>query len=237
MANLLIGSSNVYRFYKLVTRKEQTRYTMIGCTNLEVWSATVDDITMEKGDVIISIIENLICDAVVEVADPKAKAIIVEDVVKSFLEQVRKCAAEHPGVKFALVQPMLRPKHQWYTDGHGNLCKIFDETIKEMRAQNVAKINGPPSCTQVFAADGVHLTETAGKLFVESIISEAEVFFKQEIIDLEKEKMMTQDPNQTNDPKLIAEKIITVEKEIGRLKKDLLERRIQYSLVTARIRE
>jgi hypothetical protein len=48
---------------------------------------------------------------------------------------------------------------------------------------------------------------------------------------------MTQDPNQTNDPKLIAEKIITVEKEIGRLKKDLLERRIQDSLVTARIRE
>ena len=92
MANLLIGSSNVYRFYKLVTRKEQTRYTMIGCTNLEVWSATVDDITMEKGDVIISIIENLICDAVVEVADPKARAIIVEDVIKSFLEQVRKCA-------------------------------------------------------------------------------------------------------------------------------------------------
>jgi hypothetical protein len=146
---------------------------MIGCTNLEVWSATVDDITMEKGDVIISIIENLICDAVVEVADPKAKAIIVEDVIKSFLEQVRKCAAEHPGVKFALVQSMLRPKHQWYTDGHGNLCKIFNETIKEMRAQNVAKIDGPPSCTQVFAADGIHLTETAGKLFVESIISEA----------------------------------------------------------------
>jgi hypothetical protein len=69
------------------------------CTNLEVWSTTVDDIKMEKGEVI-SVIENLICDAVVEVADLKARGIIVKDVVRSFLEQVKKCALEHPGVKF-----------------------------------------------------------------------------------------------------------------------------------------
>jgi hypothetical protein len=223
MANLLIGSSNVYRFYKLVTSKEQNKYTMIGCTNLEVWSATVDDIRMEKGEVIISIIENLICDDVVEVEDPEARRIIIEDVVKSFLEQVRKCAFENPGVKFALVQPMMRPKHQWYSDGHGTLCKIFNDTIKEMRAQNVAKIDGPPIWTQVFSPDGVHLTEAAGKFFVESIITEAEVFFKQEIIDLEKERQTNPEPILTDDPKWIAERIKTVEKEIGRLNRDLLE--------------
>ena len=190
----------------------------------------MDDIRMEKGEVIISIIENLICDAVVEVADPEARRIIIEDVVKSFLEQVRKCAFKNPGVKFTLVQPMMRPKHQWYSDGHGTLCKIFNDTIKEMRAQNVAKIDGPPSWTQVFSPDGVHLTEAAGNFFVK-------VFFKQEIIDLEKERQTNPEPILTDDPKWIAERIKTVEKEIGRLNRDLLERRLQDSLVTARMRE
>jgi hypothetical protein len=213
-----------------VTSKEQIKYTMIGCTNLEVWSTTVDDIRMEKGEVIISIIENLICDAVVEVADPEARRIIIEDIVKSFLEQVRKSAFKNPGVKFALVQPMMRPKHQWYSDGHVTLCKIFNDTIKEMRAQNVAKIDGPPGWTQVFSLDGVHLTEAAGSFFVQSIISEVEVFFKQDIIDLEKERQTNPEPILTDNPKWIAERIITVEKEIGRLNRDLLEQRLQNSL-------
>jgi hypothetical protein len=74
-----------------------------------------------------------------------------------------------------------------YTDGHENLCRIFSESIKEMRAQKVAKINGSPGWTHIFSTDGVHLTEAAGKIFVESIISDAEAFFNQEILDLAKD--------------------------------------------------
>ena len=111
---------------------------------MDVCNTTVDDIKMEKGKVIVSIIENLICDAVVEVTDPVARKIIMEDVVGSFLAQVKKSANENPGVKFALVQPMARPKHVWYTEFHEDMCKLFTDSIKEMGAQNVAKIAGPP---------------------------------------------------------------------------------------------
>ena len=52
----------------------------------------------------------------------------------------------------------------------------------------MARVDGPPGCTQVFTSDGVHLTESSGKVFVETIISNSEFFFKQEIIDLENEK-------------------------------------------------
>jgi hypothetical protein len=58
---------------------------------------------------------------------------------------------------------------------HENLCN----SIKEMRMPNISKINGAPEWLQVFTNDGVHLTEAAGKVFVESIILEAEIFFKQ----------------------------------------------------------
>jgi hypothetical protein len=240
MANLLIGSSNIYRFYKFVTKKEQKPYALICCTNIEVWNTTIDDIKMEKGEVIVSVIENLICDAVSEVTEPEARKIVIEDVVGSFLAQVKKCATEHPGVKFAMVGPMLRPKHQWYTEEHETICKYFNQTIKDMRVQNVARVDGPPGCTQVFTSDGIHLTDSSGKVFVETIISNSECFFKQEMIDLSEEM----DTRRPDDPDWVAKRIEVVEKEIGNLNKqlkdrdrDIFERRIQDSLVTARIRE
>jgi hypothetical protein len=95
-----------------------------------VWNTTIDDIKVKKGEVIISVVENLICDAVAEIVDPEARKIVIEDVVGSFLAQVKKCAIEHPGVKFAMVRPMLRPKHQWYIDEHENICKYFSETSR-----------------------------------------------------------------------------------------------------------
>ena len=229
MANLLVGSSNIYRFHKFVTRKEQKPYTLICCTNLEVWNTTIDDIKVEKGDVIISVVENLICDAVVEVVDPEARKIVIEDVVGSFLAQVKKCAIERPGLKFAMVRPMLRPKHQWYMEEHENICKYFGETIKEMRIGNVARVEGTPGCTQVFTSDGVHLTEASGKVFVETLIQNSEIFFNQEIIDLVDDGKM--------DSSKLAKRIESVEKDIYRLRNELVERRLQDSLVTARIRE
>ncbi len=233
MSYLLIGSSNIYRFHKLVAKNDQKYYKLTCCTNAEVWNNTIDDIKAEKGEVIISIIENLICDAVMEITDPEARKLVIIDVIGSFLAQVKKCAQEHPGVKFALVQLMQRPKHQWYTDNHVNMCKIYSDLIKDMNLQSVAKIEGSPTWSQVFGNDGVHLTEASGKVFVETVISNAEVFFKQEIVDLEEEERM----NEGQGSEWIAKRIDTVEREIVRLNRELRERNLQDSIVTARIRE
>ena len=237
MSRLLIGSSNVYRFHKLIASSVFKPYTMVCCTNQDVWNVSVDDIKMEKGEIIISVIENLICDAVLGVDNPDARKIIIEDVVGSFLAQIKKCAQDKPGIKIALAIPMLRPKHKWYEEGHASLCKFFSESIMAMGSQNVAKIDGSPVCTQIFERDGVHLTEAAGKIYVESLISGAEAFFTEEVIDLEKDVDM-------DDPEWIANRITVVEKEIGQLTKEIQERdrravdrRVQDSLVTARLRE
>jgi hypothetical protein len=188
---------------------------MIGCTNLEVWNTMVDDFKMESGNVIISVIKNLICHVVAEVTDSDARKIVIEDVIGSFLAQVKKWELEHPGMKFALVQPTSRPKHKWYSEAHANMCKQFTNTIKEMKAQNIAKIDGLPGSSQVFNTDQVHLTEAAGKVFVETIISDAEAFFNQEIVELADGKAV----DKTKGTGWIAERIATVEKEIEKLNK------------------
>jgi hypothetical protein len=185
-------------------------------------------------------IEHLICEAMAEVEDPVARKLVMEDVVGSFLAQIKKITTENPGVKFGLVQPMSRPKYKWFMDLHEDMCKFFADNIKDMRAQNVARIEGSPGWTDVFTTDKVHLTEPAGKVFVEAILTEVESFFSQEIVDLEDGGLV----DKTKETKWIAERILTVEKEIARLnqelrvkEKEVMERRFQDSLVTSRIRE
>jgi hypothetical protein len=187
MSRLLIGSSNVYRFYKLITPQDFKPYKMVCCTNQDVWNVSVDEIKINKGEVIISVIENLICDALVGVTDPEVRRITIEDVVGSFMAQIKKCAQTKPGVKFALAMPMMRPKHKWYEESFGALSKLYLDNIKSMGIPNVAKIDGSPTWSQQFESDGTHLTETAGKVYVESLIADAEAFFTEVLIDLEKE--------------------------------------------------
>ena len=83
---------------------------------------------------------------------------------------------------------MMRPKHQWYTESYDTLCKIYEETIKQMSLPNVSRIEGSPSSSQLFVSDGVHMTEIAGKVYVETLITNAEAFFIHEVVDLEEEE-------------------------------------------------
>jgi hypothetical protein len=229
MSRLLIGSSNVYCFHKLITSNDFKPYTMVCCTNQDVWNVSVDDIKMEKGEIIISVIENLI--------------VIIEDVVGSFMAQIKKCAQEKPGIKIALAILMLRPKYKWYEECHESLCELFRDNIKAKGKQNLSKIDGSLAWSQVFENDGVHLTEASGKFYVESLISGAEAFFTEVVINLEKE-VDGKNPKGLDDTGWIANRIAVVEKEIGQLTKEIqdrdrrsLGRRIKDSLVTARLCE
>jgi hypothetical protein len=97
MARLLIGSSNVYCFHKLLVNADNRPYTMVRCTNQEVWNIAIDDINFEKGEVIISVIENLICDAVAEVTNTEARNLTIEDIIGSFMSQIKTTAQKKPG--------------------------------------------------------------------------------------------------------------------------------------------
>jgi hypothetical protein len=82
---------------------------MVCYTKPDVWNMAVDDITMDKGEMIVSVIKNLICDAIVDVVDPEIRRMTIEDVVESFMAQIKKFAQAKPVVKFALAMPMMRP--------------------------------------------------------------------------------------------------------------------------------
>jgi hypothetical protein len=94
--------------------------------------------------------------------------------------------------------------------------------------------------SQVFEKEGIHFTESSGKLYVNALQVSADSFFTTEIINLEEEieRSNTQTGDETaGKPEQLSKGISVVELEIANLKDDIIRRRIDDSLVTARIRE
>jgi hypothetical protein len=234
MLRKFIGSSNVYRTYNSTDFTEYPKFEMVGCTSKEVFATALDGIGPENGEVIISVIENLLCDAVRNLEDPDAVNSALEKTIKENLEMIESAANKKPDVKFALAQPTLRPAHQWFTDGHEAFCRRLSDGIRTMDKTNVGKIDGPIKMSQVFDHDGIHLTRSSGKVFVNALLFNASSFFTAEIVNLE-------DEMETETAKSVHEKRHkqnnNLANEIAELKDDINRRRIDDSLVTARIRE
>ena len=64
MSNILIGSSNVYRHYKVNLISGAKQYLMVKCTQSEVYNATMASLGEKDKFVLISVIKNFISDAV-----------------------------------------------------------------------------------------------------------------------------------------------------------------------------
>ena len=107
----LIGSSNVYRVYEHDSFKDYPEYEMVKCTKKEVFKTALDNLKEGGGEIIISVLENFLCDEVKGITDPSAMNDALEKMIKEYLALVRDVAEKRPDVKFALTQITLRPLH------------------------------------------------------------------------------------------------------------------------------
>ena len=83
MANLLIGSSNLDRHYKASDFTNIRKYKMLKCTKFEGYAAFMGGLVADNKNVLISVIENFIVDAVGnETAKPE---VAIDDCIKKFL--------------------------------------------------------------------------------------------------------------------------------------------------------
>jgi hypothetical protein len=73
-------------------------------------------------------------------------------------------ALNKPGYKFAVVQPILCPLHQWYTANIDAFCKRISDSITVMACVNVSRIDALIRVSQILEYDGLHLTEAFEKL-------------------------------------------------------------------------
>ena len=127
MSKILIGSSNIARFYKAQSLSQFDPYIMKKCTKFEIFQVQMGHLGPEDKEIIISVIENFLCDAVVGISDRSLAAGIWEKIIKQFMCLVHDKAVNLPETKFALIPPILRPGNTWYSDDYEGICKFFNE--------------------------------------------------------------------------------------------------------------
>ena len=189
MTGLLIGSSNVCRFYKPETFKDYRKYIMVKCTKFEPFAARMACIEVGNKEVVVSVIENFLCDAVG--SDPEDEDTLnqtIEKVIDDFVNVIGMSAKALPKTKFGIVKPIQRPRDKWYSDNFDEIQKCYSEGLNNLRLTNLTLIDPISLMSQKFEEDKVHLTGEAGWLFLDGMLSAAEVFFAAEMVDLENEE-------------------------------------------------
>ena len=243
MNRLLIGSSNVIRTYCAEKFKGYPPYKAIKCTRIEVYKVLMDDIKNEK-EVIIAVIENFLCDAVKSIQSPTTEQIneAIDSAIGDFMEVTKNTASKLPNTRFAIAQPIGRPRDIWYGERFDGICRSFVAGITAMGLVNVSKLEGMPKKSQFFIDDMVHLTKESGEAYVNGLLHKAGALFTAEIIDLENEtskkpERSAENANQNIPRSNFEQGIKDLDAKLTELNQNMFRRRFQDSLVMARIRE
>ncbi len=176
--NLLIGSSNVYKYFDSKDHGQVRDYKMIRCTQMESFEAHMTNMAAGNKFVVISVIENFMVDVITNITEPDAEFV---HCVRSYLKLIMDAATRLPETKFAVVLPLQRPAVKWYQEKIVELTSSLEAGIKTIQLkigfEKIACIKCTPISTQDFATDNIHLTEASAKIFLDHILSKSEDFF------------------------------------------------------------
>jgi hypothetical protein len=225
MSRLLIGSSNIYRFYRANAFKSFGEYAMIRCVDFDSLSAQLTNLEPSETEVTISVLENLLIKAAANLEGQDREDALVAT-VESVVEEVAEAARQHKDTKFVLIDPILRPKYEWYEATLDVVRKRHKESIQATGLTNLYRVDVISRASQQFKQDGVHLTKAAGRVFIDAILEASERIFKSELVDLEND-----DAGSGEAPELaLANRLTKLENEVE-------ERRWNDNLLFARTRE
>jgi hypothetical protein len=238
---VIIGSSNIDRFYKVDDYPNFTPCVMQKCCRAEVFVALMEDLSEEQTEIMVSVIENFICDSVGQEKEEKVIDAKIQEAIDTFIKVVKVTAERLKGSKFALCKPINRPFKPWYMKRVKAIAKMFCDKIGDLKLSNVSWIEAPLDKEQIFDDLGVHLIPESGVFLVETLMSHSQEFFGSEVITLD-EAMETggvEDVIQLEEEieKSPNDRIGKVENNINNLQGDIMARRHFDSLVTARLIE
>jgi hypothetical protein len=187
MTNMLIGSSNVAKFYKVDKFKDFCQYNVARCTTYDSFKATMTE--LDEGVAVISVFENIMADAVKGLSkDPEKMEEAILKSINGVLELVKLTADRMPQTKLAIVTPLLRPALPWFAEKELQVYDYIKKTMNSIRLtrNNVFMIECVCKSLQVFEKDGVHLTVDSAVCFLEDMLGKSEIAFNSVSIDLTK---------------------------------------------------
>ena len=184
MKTTIIGSSNIYRPYDILAKEDQDKIDLKRCTRITAFKVFMDGLKENQRNVVISVIENFVCDAVGEVVDNDEVGRIVKGVLDEFFEALKETAHRLPRTRFVMVEPTQRPGVGWYTLAFNEFKTEYTSRVAALHTMNVSVIKFDDLPSQIFDQYGVHLTPGMGLQFLNAVSYFAEQIFKAPIVDL-----------------------------------------------------
>jgi len=111
MERVIIGSSNVYRFYKPDLYKDFNSYNMVRCTDAVTLKAITDNLEENEAEVIVSVLENFLERSVLDETCEEDLYDSLGETIRSFMSTIYNVAKRYPNTKFAIAEPILRRHH------------------------------------------------------------------------------------------------------------------------------
>ncbi len=190
MSGVLIGSSNVYKFYQSDVYKSNNTYSMVCCTDINNFKAVMNNLEDEDKHVIISVVENFLSSAARNESTTEGYLLKMGETMETYLRVLKETAARMPATRFAVADPISRPIYEWYQTNFEAIELSFAERISWMKQNNIMRVKAMPHGCQQFEADGVHLTDASAQIFIETLLKESELFFAAKLVDLVEEERM-----------------------------------------------
>ena len=264
---VLVGSSNIYKFYLPARFPDYPTYEMKNCTRIDVFKVLMQSLEKDNKLILISVIENFLADAARkgQHENPENYEANFDDILSSaiqnFVDTVKEAATRLPDSTFLLVKPILRPSLNWYDLNFDEICADVKEKVAKMGLANVSEIESLSRASQFFATDEVHLTPESGRLFLDCIISSAEMHYNAgPLVDIttddedevgmetnaqeepipekkKEEKKSTFIPIALQSPQNLGSRLDMVEKGLKKLENEFKIKSWKDSLMTAKLRE
>ena len=240
MKTIIIGSSNVYRFLEKADNETQNKIWMQKCTKVSGFLTHMENLEETDEHVIISVIENFMCEAVGNKTEKREIEEIVGGILDGFVETVKKTSIKLPKTKFVYIEPMERPAVPWYTKGLRDITTEYSRRLNSLQLPGVNIVKRCDLPKQVFSDDGVHLTEPSGKQFLDAILYYSKNIFEAQLVDEEQMEIQTTSGSTgyfTASETFNSEVERTIEEKLKEVIEDMEKRRVNDDMVFARIRE
>jgi sulfur carrier protein ThiS len=142
MDRVIIGSSNVYRFYRPELYKDFKTYNVARCTDLTTFKAIMENLGVEETGVVVSVLENFLERSIVGETETEALLEGMGNTMTEFMKIVRNAASRLPNSKFILADPIKRPKCAPYQEHFEDILLAFGEGFDFRRMDNITRMEG-----------------------------------------------------------------------------------------------
>jgi hypothetical protein len=232
MLGVLIGSSNIYKFYQREAFASNRAYSVVRCTDISNFNAIMMNLEDDDKKVIVSVMENFLSSAAKDEQSEEGQLEKMGETMDTFLKIVSAAAVRMPATKFSIVDPINRPKFKWYEINYDAIWRTTREGIAKMRKTHLSCEDGLPMGCAQFEADGVHLTAASAQTFLECLLKNSEAFFDAPTVTVEEDEAeMNEDEAEENGP------MERLEKRLDLLESQVTARKTSDNQIFARIKE